>query len=228
MKPNEFICRPQVKNCCPINFSFLLSGVTVQKLRAPAVTPHLTPITLWPSSQTADKTGLNTCTLKNMTAWQSLTLTWKKKTSSVRQMIKIKKKFLPHKRKPTHIKPKQRGISCFSSTHSSQNSTAWQGGCYRSYHRLHYNGQCGKETSLIVFSQASFQTWGLSGPPCSCYHCRSSCLINTPCLHQRFQPVLHNPHSRPYLKLFEHMEEGVLYKQAQIHNLIFFWQCKNN
>lgn len=41
-----------------------------------------------------------------------------------------------------------------------QHSTAWQGGCYRS---PHYNGVCGEETSLIVFSLASSQSGGQSG-----------------------------------------------------------------
>lgn len=137
---------------------------------------------------------------------------------SVRQMKKIKNVFRTN---TNQLTPKQRGISCFSRAHSSQNSTAWQGGCYRSYYRPHYNGLCGKETSLIVFSQASFQTWGLSGPR------TNGITVVPPALPASLRHrMLHNPNPQPYLKLLEHMEEGVLYKHVQTHSLIFFLQWR--
>lgn len=63
----------------------------------------------------------------------------------------------------TQLTPNQNkgGYPVFPEPTPSQNSTAWQGGCYRSYRSLHYNGRCGEETSLIVLSGASFQTGGL-------------------------------------------------------------------
>lgn len=66
-----------------------------------------------------------------------------------------------HTHKTTSTNQNKGGYPVFPRAHLSQNSCAWQGGCYCSYHSPHYEGLCGKETSLIVFSQTSFLDRGL-------------------------------------------------------------------
>lgn len=114
-----------------------LSGITLQKSRAPAAT--LTPDPNNPPDPRPDlpRRGDSTRALHNMTAWhgQSLSLRrqgkWVKKKNkkiilSVKPLKKSSKKRLP--RKVARIKPKQRGASCFSRAHSSQNSPSMAGG----------------------------------------------------------------------------------------------------
>lgn len=110
----------------------------------------------WPTSQPTDKAEWQMC----CDVMTSLLL--ENQYNKKRQMKKIKNLFCLRTRKQNNTNTNQNkgGYPVFPRAHSSKNSSAWQRGCYRLYHRLRCNGLCGEETSCIVFSQASFQAKG--------------------------------------------------------------------